>query len=69
MGFWSRVSGIIFLRNRYLILILIAAFTAFLVSQMQYMRFSYTEANLLPENHPVNLQYNQFLEILEKKEI
>lgn len=62
MGFWSRVSGII-LRNRYLILILIAAFTAFLVSQMQYMRFSYTEANLLPENHPVNLQYNQFLEI------
>ena len=62
MGFWSRVSGII-LRNRYLILILIAAFTAFLVSQMQYMRFSYTEANLLPENHSVNLQYNQFLEI------
>lgn len=62
MDFWSRVSGII-LRNRYLILILIAAFTAFLVSQMQYMRFSYTEANLLPEDHPVNLQYNQFLDI------
>ncbi len=62
MDFWSRVSGII-LRNRYLILILIAAFTAFLVSQMKYMRFSYTEANLLPENHEVNLQYNQFLDI------
>lgn len=27
------------------------------------MRFSYTEANLLPENHEVNLQYNQFLKI------
>ena len=62
MDFWSRVSRII-LRNRYLILLLIAGFTAFLVSQTQYMRFSYTEANLLPENHKVNLQYNQFLEI------
>lgn len=46
-----------------MILILIAAFTAFLVTQMQYMRFSYTEANLLPENHEANIQYNQFLEI------
>jgi len=62
MDFWSRVSRII-LRNRYLILILIAVFTAFLVSQMKHMRFSYTEANLLPENHEVNIQYNQFLEI------
>ena len=62
MNFWSRVSRII-LRNRYLVLILIAAFTAFLVTQMQYMRFTYTEANLLPENHEVNIQYNQFLDI------
>ncbi|EDO26505.1 predicted protein [Nematostella vectensis] len=30
---------------------------------MKYMKFSYTEANLLPENHEVNLQYNQFLDI------
>jgi len=62
MDFWSRVSRII-LRNRYLVLILIAAFTAFLVTQMKYMKFSYTEANLLPENHETNIQYNQFLEI------
>jgi len=27
------------------------------------MRFSYTEANLLPEDHEVNIQYNQFLDI------
>lgn len=27
------------------------------------MKFSYTEANLLPENHEVNEQYNQFLKI------
>ena len=62
MDFWTRVSRII-LKNRYLILILIAFVTAFLISQMKHMRFSYTEANLLPENHPVNIQYNKFLDI------
>ena len=62
MNFWTRVSRII-LMNRYLILILIAIATAFLVSQMKHMRFSYTEANLLPEDHEVNIQYNQFLDI------
>lgn len=62
MDFWSRVSRLI-LRNRYLVLILIGAFTAFLVTQMKYMKFSYTEANLLPENHEANIQYNRFLNI------
>jgi len=62
MNFWTSVSRII-LKNRYLILILIGIATAFLVSQMKHMRFSYTEANLLPENHEVNIQYNQFLDI------
>ena len=27
------------------------------------MRFTYTEANLLPDDHPINLKYNDFLEI------
>jgi predicted RND superfamily exporter protein len=27
------------------------------------MRFSYTEANLLPKNHKINLEYNKFLEL------
>ena len=62
MNFWTRVSRII-LKNRYLILILIAIATAFLVSHMKHMRFSYTEANLLPEDHEVNIQYNKFLDI------
>lgn len=62
MNFWTRVSRII-LRNRYLVLFLIAILTAFLVSQMKYMRFSYTEANLLPEDHEVNVQYDEFLKI------
>jgi predicted RND superfamily exporter protein len=62
MNFWTKVAGLI-LRNRYLVLILVAAFTAFLATQMKYMKFSYTEANLLPENHEANIEYNQFLKI------
>ncbi|AMC11631.1 transporter [Lutibacter profundi] len=62
MNFWTHVSRII-LKGRYIILVLIAAATYFLASQMQYMRFSYTEANLLPENHKVNIEYNHFLEL------
>ena len=62
MSFWTKVAGII-LRNRYLVLIIIAGITSFLASQMKYMKFSYTEANLLPENHIANLEYNKFLEI------
>ena len=62
MNFWTKVSRKI-LKNRYLILILIATATVFLVSQMKHMRFSYTEANLLPENHEVNIEYNTFLDI------
>ena len=62
MGFWARVSRFI-LTKRYFILILIAVATSFLASQMQYMRFSYTEANLLPENHPINIEYDHFLDL------
>lgn len=62
MNFWTKVAGII-LRNRYLVLIGIAIITALLASQMKYMKFSYTEANLLPENHEANLEYNKFLEV------
>jgi predicted RND superfamily exporter protein len=61
MDFWTRISRLI-IKGRYPILLIIAACTYFLASQMQYMRFSYTEANLLPENHEINIQYNQFLE-------
>ncbi len=62
MNFWTKVAGII-LRNRYLVLLGIAIITGLLASQMQYMKFSYTEANLLPENHEANLEYNKFLEV------
>jgi predicted RND superfamily exporter protein len=60
-NFWTRTSRII-LRNRILILILIAAITVFFGFQWQNMRFSNTEANLLPDDHPTNLEYEQFLQ-------
>ncbi|MEX1383973.1 RND family transporter, partial [Lutibacter sp.] len=62
MNFWTHTSRLI-LKGRYFIILLIAACTYFLASQMQYMRFSYTEANLLPENHQINIDYNKFLEL------
>ena len=61
MNFWTKTAGII-LRNRYLVLIIIAGITTLLASQTKYIKFSYSEANLLPENHQANLEYNKFLE-------
>ena len=60
--FWSRVARII-LRNRILILILIAGITVFLAFQWQHMRLSSSEANLLPDDHPLNIEYNEFLSL------
>ena len=62
MNFWSVVSRFI-LKGRIPILVVLALITYFLSTQMQHMRFSYTEANLLPKNHEVNLEYNKFLDI------
>ncbi|AYN66550.1 RND family transporter [Euzebyella marina] len=59
-GFWETTARII-LRNRILILCLIAAFTVFLGMQWENMRFSNSQANLLPDDHPVNLEYRSFL--------
>lgn len=61
IGFWSAVARFI-LRNRTGILVAIAIITVLLASQWKHMRFTYTEANLLPDDHPVNLEYNKFLE-------
>lgn len=60
-GFWARTARII-LRNRILILVLIAAFTFFLGLQWEHMRFSSSQANLLPDDHPINQEYQSFLE-------
>ena len=60
-GFWNSVARMI-LRNRIVIIILIAGITAFLATQWKYMRFSYTEANLLPDDNEINLAYKDFLD-------
>ena len=60
-GFWNTVARLI-LRNRVLILLIITGITIFLASQWQHMKFSHTEANLLPDDHEVNQQYQEFVE-------
>ena len=59
VGFWDSVSNLI-LRNRILIIALLVLATSFFISQWQYIKFSNTEANLLPDNHEVNLEYLDF---------
>jgi hypothetical protein len=50
------------LRNRAFILIVIAGITVALGMQWKHMRFTYTEANLLPDDHKINLEYKAFLD-------
>ena len=62
MNFWSHVARII-IRGRYVILALLVVFTYFLYIQSKKMHFSHSEANLLPSDHIVNVEYDHFLEI------
>ncbi|WP_108424951.1 efflux RND transporter permease subunit [Flagellimonas amoyensis] len=61
-GFWPKVSRII-LRNRILILLGIVGFTVFLALQWKNIRFSNTESNILPDDHPATIQYRSFTKI------
>ena len=61
-GFWEIVARLI-LRNRIVILIAVVLTTVLFSMQWNKMRFTYTEANLLPDDHPINLEYNHFLDI------
>ncbi|TAI47084.1 efflux RND transporter permease subunit [Flagellimonas allohymeniacidonis] len=61
-GFWPKVARII-LRNRILILFLVAAATVFLAMQWKNIQFSNTEANILPNDHPASVQYSAFTKI------
>ncbi|MCF1421686.1 efflux RND transporter permease subunit [Mangrovimonas futianensis] len=61
-GFWDVVARLI-LRNKIIILLGILAITVFLASKWENMRFTYTEANLLPSDHPANIEYDHFLDI------
>ena len=60
MNFWQVVSRFI-LKQRILILLVLAALTIFLASKIDDIKFSHSEANLLPKDHVENLKYNEFL--------
>ncbi len=62
MKFWNRLARTI-LTNRISTLIFILLVTTLLAFQFKNVQFSYSEANLLPEDHPVNLEYTEFLSI------
>ena len=61
-NFWEGVARLI-LRNRFKLLLLLFAVTTFWVTQWKHMRFTFTEANLLPDKHAENIRYNEFLEL------
>ncbi len=59
-AFWGKVARFI-LKNRLLILGFILLATILLALQWRNLRMTYSEANLLPKNHPVNQEYSRFL--------
>ena len=61
-GFWEAIARLI-LRNKIFILLAIILATVFFSMQWRHMRFTYTEANMLPDEHEVNITYNNFLNI------
>jgi uncharacterized protein len=60
--FWDIIARII-LRNKITILTTLIIITIFFSFQWKNMRFTYTEANLLPDDNEVNITYNNFLKI------
>ncbi|EDP72501.1 membrane protein [Flavobacteriales bacterium ALC-1] len=61
-GFWEAIARLI-LRNKIFILIAVILATVFFSMQWKHMRFTYTEANMLPDEHEVNITYNEFLKV------
>ncbi|MFD1616050.1 efflux RND transporter permease subunit [Gelatiniphilus marinus] len=61
-NFWD-VTARLILRNKIAILVAIIGATVFFSFQWKNMRFTHTEANLLPDDHEVNVVYNDFLKI------
>ena len=60
IGFWELIARII-LRNRIVILGSIILITILLATQWKYIRFTQTEANLIPADDKVNVDYSKFL--------
>ncbi|WP_375239648.1 RND family transporter [Aurantibacter sp.] len=61
-NFWDVLARLI-LRNKIVILLGVIIITTLLSTQWKHLKFTHTEANLLPDDHEVNLTYNNFLKI------
>ena len=60
LGFWELIARVV-LRNKTLMLSFIALITILLAMQWKNIHFTHTEANLLPADNIVNIEYNAFL--------
>ncbi|PWH84169.1 transporter [Algibacter marinivivus] len=60
--FWD-VTARLILRNKIIILVGIIITTFLLAQKWDNMRLAYSEANMLPDDHEVNITYNNFLKI------
>jgi len=61
LGFWELIARVV-LRNKVLMLSIIIVITVLLSLQWKNIRFTHTEANLLPDDNIVNIEYNAFLD-------
>jgi predicted RND superfamily exporter protein len=61
IGFWEFIARVI-LRNRIVIIVCIALITFLLALQWKSTRFTQTEANLIPLDDQVNINYQKFLD-------
>ena len=60
LGFWELFARIV-LRNRILMLSLVIVLTGLLATQWKNIHFTHSEANMLPDDNAVNIEYNAFL--------
>ncbi len=61
-GGWGTFSRLI-LNNRFLILSVLILLTVLWIDQWKNIRFTFTEANLLPDKHEENIKYKDFLRV------
>ena len=59
---WDIFARLI-LRNRIFFLVFIFISTLILSTQWKNLKFSYSEANLMPKDHPFNLAYDNFVNV------
>ena len=59
---WEIFARII-LRNRIVFLVFIFITTLLLSTQWKNLKFSYSEANLMPYDHPFNIAYENFIDV------